>query len=559
MARKLVVTPLIALLLAGLAFAGGLPNGDIARVRVTNHPSVGQFWEVEGYREIAREPIIESLDDLLLGAPRDEWIYIRAPRQVEQVSLVKTERGRVVDEQRLGVERVQELPVVPGPEPQLQMVQSSLPAVYNYCDENECVIKDQGQCGSCWAFATNTPIQAATGQDVSEQYLVDCNTHGWGCRGGFWAFHYWTDNPPVDLPSGKVLETDAPYQAVDQECNPPYPRQDTIGGAVDIDNDIGAIKEALVANGPVGASMCANRAFSFWKPENGVFTREYGCGILDTSNHAVVIVGYDDSKSAWRVQNSWGDGWCDGGYIWMEYGASGIGRHAIQPIIDGDVPEPEPPPTITVSIEPSQLTLDGYEDPRVGYDSTRIDIVGESMTNVTGWQVRLTFDPDVAIPDLDSFEFGDFMDAPGCIKFGPMLDTDVGELFWGRVDLSLQPWKGDGTLGSVLLESVDDGGTSLHFGLDHHSPTMFITKESEILPLVEERGSVIAYTKSQCRADYAPPWNRINLNDIALMIDHYGAECGEELYREDMDWNGDCRIGMDDLMQVVALWWQDCP
>lgn len=552
---KRLIPQLIAFVFVGLAFLGRPLINDTVRVRVTNHPSIGQFWQVqEGrlVREITREPIIDDLDDLLLGAPRDEYIYISAPRWVEQVGLIQMNRGQVVDRRKQTVERADEPPRGPTPEPMLRSyTASNLPAKYNFCDDGECVIKDQGTCGACWAFGTNTPIQALAGQDVSEQYLVDCNTHDWGCRGGFWAFDYWTEYPPNDLGPGQILELDAPYRGVDQTCNPPYPRQDTIGGSVEVANDIAAIKEALLANGPVATSMCTNWGFSIWRAGDGVFTREYGCGLLEPSNHAVVIVGWDDALNAWRVQNSWGEQWCDNGFIWMEYGASGVGRDAIQPRIDESIPEPEPPSTITVRIEPALLTLNGY-------GSVRTDIIGESMTHVSGWQVRLWFDPDVVTPDLNTFEFGDFMSEPGYLKLGPVVDLNAGWLLFGKADISRGETSGDGTLGSVSWIAKSDGETELDFGLGKHSPTVFLTRSIEPIPLTSIPGRVVAYTGPQCQADYAPPWGEVDLFDVTTLVDHWHAKCGDGLYREDMDWNDDCVIDEDDVQYMLERWQEGC-
>ena len=80
------------------------------------------------------------------------------------------------------------------------------------------VVKDQANCGSCWAFATvgvlecNIKLQDDITVDLSEQYLISCNTNGWGCSGGWWAhdYHQWKEGSLQDG-VGAVMEEDFPY------------------------------------------------------------------------------------------------------------------------------------------------------------------------------------------------------------------------------------------------------------------------------------------------------------------------------------------------------------
>jgi C1A family cysteine protease len=89
------------------------------------------------------------------------------------------------------------------------------------------------------------------------------------------------------------------------------------------------IKEALLEHGPLVAGVHASDAFKGYK--GGVFA-EHASGIpaKDPTNHAVVIVGWDDrrGKGCWLVQNSWGPGWGEGGGMWIEYGCNNVGHAA---------------------------------------------------------------------------------------------------------------------------------------------------------------------------------------------------------------------------------------
>ena len=67
-----------------------------------------------------------------------------------------------------------------------------LPSSFNWCDLGACPpVRNQGGCGSCWAFGTVGPLESnilihgGDAPDLSEQYLVSCNSDGWGCGGGW--------------------------------------------------------------------------------------------------------------------------------------------------------------------------------------------------------------------------------------------------------------------------------------------------------------------------------------------------------------------------------------
>lgn len=204
-----------------------------------------------------------------------------------------------------------------------------LPASYNWCDEGICTpVKNQGSCGSCWAFATVGPLELnikwKDGQevDLSEQWLVSCNQEGWGCGGGWWAhdYHEFATDPCGG--TGTVDEAEFPYSATDEPCNCPYDHDyliDTwgyVGGSSSIPS-IAAAKQALLDYGPLSVACCVNTAFQGYT--GGVFN---GPTCSDV-NHGVTLVGWDDSQGTsgvWIIRNSWGPGWGEGGYMRIEYG-----------------------------------------------------------------------------------------------------------------------------------------------------------------------------------------------------------------------------------------------
>lgn len=180
-------------------------------------------------------------------------------------------------------------------------------------------VKDQGNCGSCWSFATTGSIEGAYyikyGElnSYSEQNLVDCDRVDSGCNGGWMdrAYGY------MQRAGGICTEADYPYVSgttgkagsCDDSCTKdaktaPKDWTDVTPG------DLSAM-ETAVAQQPVAIAVAVNTAFQFYS--EGVY--DGVCG--DDINHGVLTVGYgtDSGKDFWKVKNSWGETWGEGGYI----------------------------------------------------------------------------------------------------------------------------------------------------------------------------------------------------------------------------------------------------
>jgi len=215
-----------------------------------------------------------------------------------------------------------------------------LPSAFNWCDLGGCTpVKNQGGCGSCWAFATIGPfecnilIRDGVTVDLSEQWLVSCTEAG-SCEGGWYheAFKYLVEGGLTDPcgDSGAVLEQYSPYVAWDKPCGCPYPHDYFLAGWAVIGStgevaNTGAIKQAIIEHGPVAVAVHVNDAFHAY--DGGIFN---GCadGVI---NHAVTLVGWDDdqgSDGVWYLRNSWGAGWGEDGYMRIEYGCSRVGYAA---------------------------------------------------------------------------------------------------------------------------------------------------------------------------------------------------------------------------------------
>ena len=188
-------------------------------------------------------------------------------------------------------------------------------------------IKNQGSCGSCWAFAAVALLESAILKndgievDLSEQYMLSCNPWDWGCNGGFWPNDMLVD-------PGMALESCFPYVATEAPCiSCPTPYQAQSWAFVTEDNvvpDTNLIKQAIYTYGAVSAGVYVNSAFQWYT--SGVFD---GCKKnAKWTNHAILLCGWDDAKGAWLLKNSWGTGWGEDGFMWIAYGCSLVGEGA---------------------------------------------------------------------------------------------------------------------------------------------------------------------------------------------------------------------------------------
>lgn len=215
-------------------------------------------------------------------------------------------------------------------------------------------IKDQGQCGSCWAFSSTGATEGqwllATGQliSLSEQQLVDCSKQNSGCNGGLmdYAFSFYEKN-------NVATEESYPYTAQGGSCSGSYSTAIPTGGVAGYKDVVGEadLLDAVTNVGPISVAIEADQQ-SFQGYSSGVLTASCGTHL----DHGVLAVGYgsDQGLDYWKVKNSWGATWGMDGYVLIQRGVNkcGIGGESgngpSYPIVNGGAPPtpvPTPPPT----------------------------------------------------------------------------------------------------------------------------------------------------------------------------------------------------------------------
>jgi len=192
------------------------------------------------------------------------------------------------------------------------------PTTFDWRTKGACTsVKDQGQCGSCWAFSATENIEsvnqlAGKGLPIlGPQQIVDCEKDMYGCGGGwpYAAFNY------VTSAGGQDTEASYKYTARDGTCkfNP-----NTIGAKINkyksIAKDEKQIQNLLTTVSPFSVCVDAEE-WSFYS--SGVVTHN-NCG--RNVDHCVQMVGYDTTGATpfWILRNSWGTDWGVSGFIYIE-------------------------------------------------------------------------------------------------------------------------------------------------------------------------------------------------------------------------------------------------
>lgn len=305
----------------------------------------------------------------------------------------------------------------------------ALPASFDWRNNNGnwlTPIKDQGICGSCWAFSAVGAAEAALEiaannpnltPDLSEQYLVsDCVMSGGyqNCCGG------WEDQAleyirSTGIPDEACMtyvdgsgcscgtlgcDTNCTYRSSGKcsdktcanRCSDWSSRLTKINATGKVATDRTSIKTALVEKGPLTAALYMGGSFD----ANGV----YKCTVSPSVNHAIVLVGYNDAGGYWIVRNSWGSGWglAKDGYFKVGYGQCLIEKYATYATAEVSSQRPadfsKSAPSDTSQFQPSTLKLkwaasSGAQSYEVCADTTNNNACDGAWTS-TGAVIKYT-------------------------------------------------------------------------------------------------------------------------------------------------------------------------
>jgi len=229
-------------------------------------------------------------------------------------------------------------------------------------------VKNQGQCGSCWAFSTTGSLEGAwfiaTGDlsPLSEQQLVDCDTVDSGCNGGL------MDNGFAFAEKNAMCTEDSySYTARKGTCKASSCTvglaQGSVTGYKDVSTDSEQALMSAVAQQPVSIAIEADQS-SFQSYSSGVLTASCGTKL----DHGVLAVGYgtDAGTDYWKVKNSWGTSWGEQGYVRLQRGKGGAGECGLlagppsYPVVSGSPSPPSPPSPSPAPPAPPSPTPSSY-------------------------------------------------------------------------------------------------------------------------------------------------------------------------------------------------------
>lgn len=252
------------------------------------------------------EPLRELIEKLKEQGQREKWTFDVGDTGVFRFNL----------QQLTGFRRPKNYQSL-APYREMQDV-AELPDRFDWRDRNGVTeVRNQGGCGSCWAFGSAAVMEAAikikTGREVNlaEQQLVNCQPDYGSCGGGYFALGFYTKK-------GAQYESDVPYRARNGMCNASAPQHERVShwayvGKSGRSPTTQELKAAIFQYGPIAVTVTASNAMMSYR--GGIFN---ACSRAAT-NHIVTLVGWDDSSQVWIMKNSWGKNWGENGYMRIRY------------------------------------------------------------------------------------------------------------------------------------------------------------------------------------------------------------------------------------------------
>jgi len=337
---------------------------QVLEVRLPTNPSTGYNWFVINtdnkslfktddvnngiIQQIGKREFVSDSKDQegMVGAPGTQILrFVGVSKGTSQLKLVRVRPWlkdiKPIDEYTINVvnEGTYTGTYKPPVEPQPIAVEETDPAPkgplavptnFSWLDQFGCTpVTDQGDCGSCWAFAAIGCFEAAVKivdyntRDISEQWLINCSSMN-GCQGGTCPFSY------IKSSAGAVYNSDVPY--ADYNCDDvntaltcinqceTYTHHEKITGQSSFTSSTANIQTNIYTYGPIWCSVDA-AGTNFNNYTGGVLTTSDG----STTDHAVVLVGWNGTGGYWIMRNSWSNSWGENGYCRIKYGIDAIG------------------------------------------------------------------------------------------------------------------------------------------------------------------------------------------------------------------------------------------
>jgi len=293
------------------------------------------------------------------------------------------------------------------PELDLSMLPLEFADTVDWTGKATTPVKNQGQCGSCWAFSaveqieSDLILQHGVKVELAPQELVDCTSRGSGsrrngCNGG----EPYAGYRVIQALGGIEKEGDYRYTARNGVCKYSHDKAavqvtdfKSVGRGSESD-----MKRYIASTGPL--SICVD-ASSWQTYRRGVMSR---CG--QQTDHCVQLVGYGVSGSSyWKIRNSWGSSWGEHGFIRVEYGRNLCALDSQPTKVSATTHLPPPPPSPTPAPTPAP-TPSSWE-PHTGFLYSGNDIEKSIMT------VEAAKQHCAELEDCVGFTYHDKLEATG--------------------------------------------------------------------------------------------------------------------------------------------------